>query len=111
MFSKDGTPSFSCSAKPKTVTDWIPEDFLWLDDIDCYASSPGSPESWWSTLDAPAERNRSQWNKIQWAMAKFCCSVEVKSKPGVGWVEVPAIEAGGQTTRAGSGLRFEVPNN
>ncbi|KAF7551050.1 hypothetical protein G7Z17_g5292 [Cylindrodendrum hubeiense] len=55
-FSKDGTPSFSCSAKPEKFYERpLPEDFLWLDDVAPYE---GDPEEWWDYMEDLTEYSR-----------------------------------------------------
>lgn len=90
-FSKYGVPSFACSAKPEFLREkGFVEDFLYVDNV------PGMPRKaseavqgqWWNTLRYHANMNKVQWERVQEGMARYASLVEVRSKPGQGWVDV-----------------------
>lgn len=134
-YSQNGIPSFITSPLPERITrKGIPEDFLWI------PAPPGQHRDWrrwWQAFEISARRERACWEKVQQAMATDLCHVEITSKPGRQWVQVPPDERfqprkstpttapdsgsgdtkpgsggkplyGQKTTRGKSGLRNEV---
>lgn len=106
QYSKDGVPSFACSAKPTLTSDkYMIDDFLWVDNV----SGPSmeiSTREWWYRLGCRIKLDRFRWQNVQQAMAKFSCLVEVRSKSGAGWVDAPPeqlVAAGAGNSRLGSG--------
>lgn len=110
----------------------LPNIFLCLDNVESFV---GDPEPWWGMLRDRAAGGQFIWSRVIEAMSEFSCLVEAKSKPGVGWVTVPAekedrqsaefvhaqgLSKGprggkgqrkGKTISSGSGLRYEVENH
>lgn len=89
-YSKDGTPAFACSRKPK---EWyarrVPGDLLWADRAFNYN---GNKAAFWERVATRAEEDRRRWATVQDDMARFTSLVEVTGKPGEDWEVVPPEE-------------------
>lgn len=97
-YSKDGIPSFACSSKPyRVLQHGIPRDLPWisslmsLDTIQSFYPHWKEHQReafWWSEARRLAGLERTCWCRVQEAMAKFQCLVEVNGKQDAGWLQV-----------------------
>lgn len=126
LFSKNGVPSIETSSKPRCFTqNHVAEDFLWINNVPGYPTSPFEQATWWQGIAASAQRNRARWSTVQYAMSRSSCLLYVKAKAGKGWTE-SAPESYGRAgsgsgsggrrrsdrgKRVSSGLRNEVPRD
>ncbi|KAM5357680.1 hypothetical protein ACJZ2D_016020 [Fusarium nematophilum] len=84
-FSRNGIPSFAISSHPYHIQNMgLPRDFLWVDCAPHYTGGKG----WWDIIRSLAMSDKHSWERVQHQMATFLAMVEVKSKPGAGWIQV-----------------------
>lgn len=95
-FSKYGIPCIEYSPKPGIFREKnVVEDMLWAGEIPGVRGRPYKAvmNQWWSDFQFHANADSIRWRRVQEAMSRFACLVEVKSKPGVGWIEVKPDKA------------------